>query len=68
MQNLIENGKFSVSQYIILGICLLLVLSDGFDATAWAYTADRVQAVLLLRPGQLGDVRLCQFQSCSTNF
>lgn len=56
IERLIEEGGLAPRQFLIILICMLLNLSDGFDVMSWAFTADRVGNALGLGPEQLGAV------------
>ncbi len=56
IERLIEQGGLAPRQFLIILICMLLNLSDGFDVMSWAFTADRVGNALGLGPEQLGAV------------
>lgn len=56
IERLIDEGGMAPRQFLIILICMLLNLSDGFDVMSWAFTADRVGNALGLGPEQLGAV------------
>ncbi len=50
----IDNGKISAQQYLIVALCLFLNMLDGFDITAMAVVASAVSVELQLTPDRLG--------------
>ncbi len=50
----IDHGKVSRQQYLIVGLCLLFNMIDGFDITAMAVTAHQIGEELQLGAEQLG--------------
>ncbi len=50
----IDNGKISAQQYLIVALCLFLNMLDGFDITAMAVVASAVSVELELTPDRLG--------------
>lgn len=50
----IDNGKFSTQQFLVVGLCLFFNMLDGFDITAMAIVADAVSTDLELTPDRLG--------------
>lgn len=52
--DLIDNGQVSRQQFIVVGLCLILNMLDGFDITAMAVVASSVAGELSLSPDKLG--------------
>src|SRR5882724_7460916 len=52
----INDGAISRFQYVIFTICILIVMCDGFDTQAVAYTAPSIAAAWKLSPGSFGPV------------
>ena len=52
--DVIDNGKISGQQVLIVGLCLFFNMLDGFDITAMAVVASPVAAELALTPDRLG--------------
>ena len=50
----IDNGRISAQQYLIVGLCMFLNMIDGFDITAMAVVAGTVSQELELTPDRLG--------------
>jgi len=50
----IDNGKVSAQQMLVIGLCMLFNMLDGFDITAMAIVAGAVSAELELSPDRLG--------------
>lgn len=50
----IDNGKVSGQQLLVVGLCMFLNMLDGFDITAMAIVATTVGSELSLPPDQLG--------------
>jgi benzoate transport len=50
----IDDGRASAQSYLVVGLCLLLNMLDGFDITAMAVVAGSVSSELSLSPDQLG--------------
>ncbi len=50
----IDHGPVSARQFLIVGLCLLLNMLDGFDITAMAVVAGPVSSELALSPERLG--------------
>lgn len=50
----IDHGPISARQFVIVGLCLLLNVLDGFDITAMAVVASPVSSELALSPDRLG--------------
>ncbi|MBT8098208.1 MAG: MFS transporter [Gammaproteobacteria bacterium] len=50
----IDNGKVSGQQVLVIGLCMFLNMLDGFDITAMAVVAGAVSAELVLPPERLG--------------
>jgi benzoate transport len=50
----IDDGKVSSQQLLVVALCLLLNLLDGFDITAMAVVASPVAVELQLTPDRLG--------------
>jgi MFS transporter, AAHS family, vanillate permease len=51
---IIDNGKVSGQQLLVVGLCLFFNMLDGFDITAMAVVAGQVSAELALPPERLG--------------
>ena len=52
--DVIDNGQVSGQQILVVGLCLLLNMLDGFDITAMAIVAGSVSQELQLTPDRLG--------------
>ncbi len=50
----IDNGRVSASQLLVIGLCLFFNMLDGFDITAMAVVAGAVSIELALTPDRLG--------------
>ncbi|MDT8320848.1 MAG: MFS transporter [Xanthomonadales bacterium] len=50
----IDDGQVSRQQVLVIGLCMILNMFDGFDITAMAVVAGAVSAELALRPDELG--------------
>jgi benzoate transport len=50
----IDDGKVSGQQVLVVALCLLLNMLDGFDITAMAVVASSVSSELSLTPDRLG--------------
>lgn len=50
----IDNGKASAQQMLVIGLCMFLNMLDGFDITAMAIVAGAVSAELELTADRLG--------------
>ena len=50
----IDNGRVSGQQILVVGLCLFFNMLDGFDITAMAVVAGSVSAELELTPDKLG--------------
>ena len=50
----IDDGAVSGQQLLVVGLCLLFNMIDGFDITAMAIVAKTVAAELSLTPDRLG--------------
>ncbi len=50
----IDNGRVSGPQLLVVGLCMMLNVIDGFDITAMAVVASTVSAELALTPDRLG--------------
>ena len=50
----IDNGQVSGQQLLVIGLCLLLNMLDGFDITAMAIVARAVSDELAITPDRLG--------------
>ncbi|MEM7501521.1 MAG: MFS transporter [Pseudomonadota bacterium] len=50
----IDNGKISGQQLLVVGLCLFFNMLDGFDITAMAIVASAVSTELELTPDRLG--------------
>jgi len=54
VETVIDQGRFGARQLLIVGLCLLFNMLDGFDITAMAVVASDVAAELALPPERLG--------------
>lgn len=52
--DIIDNGKASGQQFLVIGLCLFLNMLDGFDITAMSIVNTAVGAELDLTPDRLG--------------
>jgi benzoate transport len=52
--DVIDNGEVSSQQYLVIALCLLLNMLDGFDITAMAVVASSVSADLLITADKVG--------------
>ena len=52
--NIIDNGRVSSQQVLVVVLCMFLNMLDGFDITAMAVVASSVSAELQLTPDKLG--------------
>ncbi len=52
--DVIDNGEVSAQQLLVVGLCLIFNMLDGFDITAMAVVASSVAADLYLTPDRLG--------------
>lgn len=50
----IDNGKVSGQQFLVVGLCMFFNMLDGFDITAMAVVAGAVSTELNLTPDRLG--------------
>lgn len=50
----IDNGKVSAQQILVIGLCLIFNMIDGFDITAMAVVASDVSTELAIAADQLG--------------
>ncbi len=50
----IDNGKVSAQQLLVIGLCILFNMLDGFDITAMAVVASEVGSELSLQARELG--------------
>lgn len=50
----IDNGKVSAQQMLVVGLCMFFNMLDGFDITAMAIVAGTVSTELELTPDRLG--------------
>jgi len=50
----IDNGKVSAQQMLVVGLCMFFNMLDGFDITAMAIVAGAVSSELELTPDKLG--------------
>lgn len=50
----IDNGKVSAQQMLVIGLCMFFNMLDGFDITAMAVVAGAVSTELELTPDRLG--------------
>jgi benzoate transport len=51
---LIDNGRVSAQQMLVIGLCLVFNMLDGFDISAMAVVASAVSSELGLTPDRLG--------------
>jgi len=56
IQRLIDQGRFSGTQAMVIAVALILNMLDGFDVTAMAFTAHSIGEQLAIAPDQLGIV------------
>lgn len=54
VKNVIDDGRMSGQQLLVVGLCLILNMLDGFDITAMAVVAGAVSTELSLSPERLG--------------
>lgn len=54
VEEVIDNGKVSAQQMLVVGLCMFFNLLDGFDITAMAVVANAVSGELSLTPDRLG--------------
>ena len=54
VHDVIDNGKVSGQQMLVIGLCLFFNMLDGFDITAMAIVAGAVSTELQLTPDKLG--------------
>lgn len=54
VSEVIDNGQVSLQQLLVVVLCLLLNILDGFDITAMAVVAGAVSQDLALTPDRLG--------------
>jgi len=52
--DVIDNGKVSAQQMLVIGLCLFFNMLDGFDITAMAIVAGKVSSELELTSDRLG--------------
>lgn len=52
--DIIDNGRVSAQQVLVVGLCMFFNMVDGFDITAMAVVAVAVSAELQLTPDRLG--------------
>jgi len=52
--DVIDNGKVSAQQLLVVGLCMFFNMLDGFDITAMAIVAGQVSSELALSPDRLG--------------
>lgn len=51
---IIDNGKVSGQQLLVIGLCMFFNLLDGFDITAMAIVAGAISSELALTPDKVG--------------
>jgi AAHS family 4-hydroxybenzoate transporter-like MFS transporter len=51
---IIDDGRFSGQQLLVIGLCFLFNMLDGFDITAMAVVAGAVGAEMAITPDRLG--------------
>ena len=56
IQDVIDSGSVAGTQFLVIGIALLLNMLDGFDITAMAFTAHSIGEQLQITPDYLGIV------------
>lgn len=56
IESIVDHGKISGLQWVVLAVALVLNMLDGFDVTAMAFTAHRIGEQLAIPPEQLGIV------------
>jgi len=54
VHDIIDNGQVSGQQLLVIGLCFLLNMLDGFDITAMAVVAGAVASEMALSPDRLG--------------
>jgi benzoate transport len=54
VSEVIDNGRVSGPQLLVVALCMMLNMVDGFDITAMAIVASRVSEELALTPDRLG--------------
>jgi len=54
VSEVIDNGEVSTQQYVVIGLCLIFNMLDGFDITAMAVVASSVATDLNLTTDRLG--------------
>jgi benzoate transport len=54
VHGIIDNGQVSGQQLLVIGLCFLLNMLDGFDITAMAVVAGAVASEMALSPDRLG--------------
>lgn len=54
VSEVIDNGEFSAQQYVVVALCLLFNMLDGFDITAMAVVASSVSNDLNLTTEKIG--------------
>ena len=54
INDLIDHGKFSFRQILIVSLCLVFNMVDGFDITAMAVTAHQIGEDMQLSEDMLG--------------
>lgn len=54
VHDIIDNGEVSGQQLLVVGLCFVLNMFDGFDITAMAVVAGAVASELSLSPDKLG--------------
>lgn len=54
ISSVIDDGSLSVQQFLVIGLCLIFNMVDGFDITAMAIVASSVANDLQLAPDKVG--------------
>ncbi|MEM8984574.1 MAG: MFS transporter, partial [Pseudomonadota bacterium] len=54
LDRVIDDGRVTGQQWLVVGLCMLFNMLDGFDITAMAVVASNVAGELALAPDQLG--------------
>src|ERR1700730_11071210 len=52
----INDSEISRFQYVIFGLCILIIMCDGFDTQALAYVAPSIASEWKLSPASFGPV------------
>ncbi|MEM1262742.1 MAG: MFS transporter [Pseudomonadota bacterium] len=54
LDRVIDDGRVTGQQWLVVGLCMLFNMLDGFDITAMSVVASNVAGELALAPDQLG--------------